>query len=108
MARAGKLRHKLRLLQRVETGRDAANEPTYDYTPASPPAWASKRQPGGREFFADGQVQNEITTVFDIRYREDVREDWRVELDGEQYDIRHVTDPAGTRRDLVLACVLRR
>lgn len=40
--------------------------------------WAKKTDTGGREFLSYGAVHAETTTIFEIRYREDLTESMRI------------------------------
>ena len=53
---------------------------------------ASKRDMGGNEVFAGGQVQAKIDTGFKIRHRTDVTTAMRISYNGEIYDIQAIKE----------------
>lgn len=104
--KGGKLRHLIDI-KRPEVTKNAYNEPETYYVDHLC-LYARKMQPRGREFFADGVVQSEITTIFQCRFYEGIDESMRVFYDNKEYDIRYVTDPDGMSEMMDIACVLRR
>lgn len=66
--------------------------------------WAQAQPLRGREFFAAGQTQSEVTTRFLIRWRSDVVPTMRVIWRGEPYDIDAAIDVDGARQVLELMC----
>jgi SPP1 family predicted phage head-tail adaptor len=59
--------------------------------------WAGKRDLRGQEFFAAQQVNSEISTLWQIRYRNDVVATDRIVVDGLHYNITGIAEMG--RRD---------
>jgi SPP1 family predicted phage head-tail adaptor len=106
---AGKLDQRITLQQRAP-GQDSLGQANGAWTnlAVNPTVWARAEPLRGREFFAAGQQQHELTTRFVIRYRADVEAitgGLRVLWRGVPYD---VVSPAinkdGARVELELMC----
>lgn len=65
--------------------------------------WAWKRDVSARERFASAQTLAERTTVFQIRFRDDVNSKDRVVCEGRTYQITGITE-VGRRQGLDLTC----
>lgn len=90
-------------LQQPEHARGTAGDVVTTYSTVAI-VWASKRDLRGREFLAAGMTQAEMETVITIRWRADVRPDWRVLIDGRAYDIQGSAE-LGRRDGLELRCI---
>jgi SPP1 family predicted phage head-tail adaptor len=99
---AGHLGERITLQRRVEST-DALGQASQAWVPMIE-VWASAEPLRGREFFAAGQTQSDVTTRFVIRYRQDVTNTMRVVWRGEPYDILSVVEPLGQRQMLELMC----
>lgn len=66
--------------------------------------YARARPLRGREYFAAGQTQSEVTVVFMIHFADDVLPTWQVLWRGQPYDIVSVIDAEGAREHLELMC----
>lgn len=66
--------------------------------------WARARPVRGREYFAAGQTQSEVTVAFWIPFATDVVPTWRVVWRSQPYDIVSVIDADGMREHLELMC----
>lgn len=101
--RRGRQRNEILIQQATETrtGSGAFTRGWSTYAAV----WAEKIEPRGREFFAGGAQQAETTVVFRIEYTDGVTSKMRVSADGKVYDIKAVTDPTDSRREMLLACV---
>lgn len=53
--------------------------------------WAEVRDLRGREYFIASQEHHEITTRFIVRHRSDIAPNWRLRLDGVEYDITQIS-----------------
>jgi SPP1 family predicted phage head-tail adaptor len=58
----------------------------------------------GREFIEAQEKQSEITTRIRIRFRSDIGVDWRILHGSTVYEVLHVIDLDGRRRELDLMC----
>lgn len=101
---AGDLRERITLQARA-AGQDVLGRPSGAWVDQF--AVNAKAEPiRGREFFAQGQMQAEVTVRFVIRYRADVHERLRVVWRGEPYEIvSPPIDTDGAREVLELMCV---
>jgi SPP1 family predicted phage head-tail adaptor len=66
--------------------------------------WSAVEPMNGREFWAQQQVQSEITVRFRIRYRADVLAGMRVVYNEAIYMIKSVIDPLEKHEELNLMC----
>lgn len=54
--------------------------------------WAKKHEGVGREFFTAAKVHAELSAVFEMRYRPDLKPTWRIVLDGVNFDILGISE----------------
>lgn len=67
--------------------------------------WAHAAPLRGRDYFAAGQTQEELTVRFLLRYRADVGPGWRVQWRGKAYEVvGEPVDVNGRRERLELMC----
>lgn len=64
--------------------------------------WAAVEPLTGREFWAQQQVQNEITVRFRVRYRSDIEAGMRVSYNSKYFVIKAVIDPLEKHEELQL------
>ncbi len=64
--------------------------------------WAAIEPLSGREFWAQQQVQSEISARIRIRYRDDVLPGMKAEYRGKKYHIKNVIDREEEHRELHL------
>ena len=64
--------------------------------------WAAIEPISGREFWAQQQVQSEISARIRIRYRADVTAGMKVQYAGKKYHIKNVIDKEEEHRELHL------
>jgi len=85
---AGRRRHLITLQHRV-ANQDSlgTNDYTFADLPTNPQEWAEALPLRGREFFAAGEMQSEITVKFSFPFRADLDDTMRVLWDGVPYDI---------------------
>lgn len=102
---AGRLRHQvvIQATSRVSDGMGGWTENWIDQTTV----YAEIDPPKGREFFASGQTQSEITTRVRIRYLSGVTPAKRVKFGSRFFDISSVINPDERNRELILMCVER-
>lgn len=102
---AGRLRHQIsiQIKTTVSDGMGGFTATWGDETTV----WAEIDPPKGREFFASGQTQSEITTRIRIRYLSGVTPAKRVRFKSRYFDINSVVNPDERNRELILMCVER-
>ena len=66
--------------------------------------WGAIEPLSGREFWAQQQVQSEITVRVRIRYRNDITPSMKAEYAGKTYMIKNVIDFQEEHRELQLMC----
>lgn len=66
--------------------------------------WAAIEPLAGREFWAQQQVQSEITVRIRIRYRDDIIPGMKAEYGSKTYMIQNVIDKEEQHRELQLMC----
>jgi len=66
--------------------------------------WGSVEPISGREFWAQQQVQSEITVRFRVRYRTDILNGMRIVYSGAYYAIKSIIDPLEKHEELQLMC----
>lgn len=79
------LKHQV-LTKNTTTGEDEVSYSTYATV------WAGKRDLRGREFFASQQVNADITTIWQIRYRTDVVPSDQIVVDDVVYNISSIAE----------------
>lgn len=90
-------------LQRLQTGSDELGQP-YSTWLTLGATWASVEPLTGREYFAAGGAQSEVTTKVRMRYRPGITSADRLIHEGKQYGIESVIDVKSANRELVLMC----
>ncbi len=103
---AGSLDKRITLQQRV-SGKDARGQEStsWENLATLPTVWARAEPLRGREYFAAGQVQSEVTVRFTIRYRADVEPTMRVLWRSQPYEIVSVIDTRAEGVQLELMCM---
>lgn len=101
---AGNLDQVITIQQRPP-GQNARGQALESWVPVLANIYAQAEPVRGREFFAAGQMQSEVTVVFRIRYRSNITTAMRVVWRGQPHDIVAVIDPHGQRQMLELMCV---
>lgn len=100
---AGKLRHRVTLLQPVQRGGEVGETIT-TWSPVAV-VWAEIRDLSGREWYEAQQLpEGEVTTDIIIRYRPGVTRLMRVAHGTRMYDVVAVLDRDGHKKMLVLKC----
>lgn len=96
---AGKLDRRITLLKPT-TAQDSYGAMTEAFA-SDGTVWANVKQVDGGESFQDDQHTAKKTLVFTIRYRSGITPSWRVQFDGEIYDLDDVAE-VGRREGLAL------
>ena len=100
MIPAGKLRHRVTLQSKGTPTRDAMGGEVITWTDVAT-VWAEVAALSGRALIAAQQAQSEITTRITIRYRADIRPDWRV-LHGSTIYTIHALIPDTQNADMII------
>ena len=98
--RIGRYRHRIALQQNTPTQADDGSRVDNWRTVAT--VWGELLETRGREFLAAQEAHSELNAKIKIRYRHDVRSEWRALFDGRIFDIQHVADLKGRRREIEL------
>lgn len=91
-------------IQQRASGVDNYGQPSGSWNAVYSSIWASAEPLTGREFFAAGQIQSEVSTRFRIRYRSDIVPTMRVVWRSQPYEIVAVLDKKGAKHMLELMC----
>ena len=100
---AGRLNKRITISQLV-TGSPAVDEfgqPNKTWEEVDT-VWGSVEPLNGREFWAQQQVQSEITGKIRIRYRDDINPGMKAVYNSKTYMILNVIDPLETHKELNL------
>lgn len=62
--------------------------------------WGKLKSLMGRTYFEAKQANSEVEGTLEIRYRTDLKEDMRVNIDGQIYDIEAMYDPDQRKEEL--------
>lgn len=94
-------------IQRRVSGKDARGQEStsWENLATLPTVWARVEPLRGREFFAAGQMQSEVTVRFSIRFRTDVEPTMRVLWKSQPYEIISVIDTKAEGVQLELMCM---
>lgn len=98
--RIGRYRHRIELQQNTPTQADDGSRVDDWRTVAT--VWGELLETRGREYLAAQEAHSELNAKIRIRYRSDVRPEWRAIFQGRIFDIQHVADLQGRRRELEL------
>ena len=90
MIEAGKLNKRIELLA-VTYVRSTTGGMPKTYT-SKGTVWAEYVVKGGREFYAAQKINAEVTALFRIRYRTDIKPDWRVKYQNREFDVTFIDD----------------
>lgn len=101
--RAGKLRHKVKIQEQVETA-NAYGELEISWSDLYKNVWAEIRPIRGTEFFASKQWNAEITTRIYMRYRPGITAKMRVLYGTDEYYIDTPLNIGERNRELHLMC----
>lgn len=103
--RAGDLDKRIKISQLV-TGSPAVDEfgePNTSWEELDT-VWAAIEPISGREFWAQQQVQSEITVRVRVRYRDDITKGMKIEYNSKEYRIKYVIDQDESHIELQLMC----
>jgi SPP1 family predicted phage head-tail adaptor len=96
----GRYRHRI-TLERNEPTQATDGSNIDNWIPVAT-VWGELLEVRGREYLAAQEAHSELNAKIKIRYRPDVRPEWRALFDGRTFDIQHVADLKGRRRELEL------
>lgn len=99
---AGKLDRRISIFT-TTTARDGAGQPIATAVLLAS-VWASVEQLRGREPFQGDQFNAQQTTIFTIRYRDDIDATMSIAHDGESYDIQSIKE-LGRREGLEITAL---
>jgi|TARA_B100000519_G_scaffold203105_1_gene224100 SPP1 family predicted phage head-tail adaptor len=100
----GKMRFEIELQKPTNT-RDAGGGITETFTTLSN-LYADIRQTRGNESLKQGQVKEQTTHIFTIRYRKDIGTNFRIKYDDDNYNIRNIKNIDNRNRYLEVECEL--
>ena len=100
MTRIGRLRHRIALQQNTPTQADDGSRVDGWTTVAI--VWGELLEIRGREYLAAQEAHSELNAKIRIRYRSDVRAEWRAQFDGRTFNILAAPDLKGRRQELEL------
>ena len=103
MLNAGQLDQRITLQSKV-AGVDSLGQDSTTWADVAT-VWAQAQPIRGREFFAAGQTQSEVSVRFRIRYRSDVTEQMRVLWRSVAHDIEAVIQTNGDKTGIELMCL---
>jgi SPP1 family predicted phage head-tail adaptor len=91
-------RHKITFIKQGETVDDRGEivqgwAPIYGTDIEKSSAWADIKPLRGREFWSAQQSNSEIEGVIYIRYRSDIKEEYRIQKGDRQLEILNIIDP---------------
>ena len=99
---AGKMRHYISL-QSPSNTKDVYGSVTVAWT-TQWKGYAEIDPPKGREYFAAGQTQAEVTTRIRIRYGSSVATKWRAKFGSRYFNINSIIDPDERNIEQILMC----
>lgn len=98
--RIGPLRRRITLQRNYPT--QAADGSRVDDFRTVATVWGDLKELRGSEYLAAREAHSETTAKILIRYRDDIRPEWRAVHAGRIFDVQHVVDMAGRHRLLEL------
>jgi SPP1 family predicted phage head-tail adaptor len=107
MARAGQMRDRITLQRETEVSDGGGGYELGWFTVAT--VWGQLMPERGNERVENGRMEASVGAVLRIRYSSDVAEvsaGWRAVVDGEEYNIRSVTQP--DRRNRIIEMTVDR
>ncbi len=100
--RAGKMNRRITVQTRPTPTRNNYGEPEYTWKDTFS-LWAAKITKGGGEFFAAQKINAKTEAVYTVRYTDSISTDDRIIDDGATYEILHLNDVDGKKRELQIA-----
>ena len=98
--RAGELRNRITFQEPVHT-RDTFQADVITYTDVVT-VWAAIDWESGRRFLEAAQLNAEVQGVVRIRYRDDVKPEWRIKFGDRYFEIISIANIQERRRELQL------
>lgn len=102
--RAGRLRWKVVIQQKLVSGQSSSGEPVFTWSDVAT-VWAEIAPETGREVVASERETATVHTVITIRYRHGITAAMRVKQDTRLWNIQAVLDPTQRHRELQLVCI---
>jgi SPP1 family predicted phage head-tail adaptor len=99
----GKMRHRITIQQSTQT-QNSFGEPIDSWSTFAGPLWAAVEPIQGREFWAQQQVQSEVTIRVRIRYLSGVTSSMRILYGARILTIESVIDPKEGHKEMQLMC----
>ena len=100
--RAGELRNRITLQKPVQT-RNTFNEMVTTY-PDVATVWAAVEWRSGRRYESANQLNSEIQGIIRIRYRSDIKPEWRIKYGTRYIQILSIANVYEKDRELQLNC----
>jgi SPP1 family predicted phage head-tail adaptor len=102
---SGKLNKRIKISKLVSGSpvRDSLGTPNTSWEEVAT-VWGAIRPLSGRDFFAQQQIQSEISVEIKIRYRDDISSGMKAEYYGKTYMIKTIIDTREEHRELLLMC----
>lgn len=100
----GRLRHRIQLLRNnaiPQKSQTSDGSRVDDWTTVAT-VWGEFLELRGREYLAAQEAHSEVDAKFRIRYRSDVKADWRIIVNGRTFEVVSPCDLMGRRRELEL------
>lgn len=103
--KSGELNKRIKLSQLItgSPARDEFGTPNTSWEEVDT-VWAAIEPLSGREFWAQQQIQSEITVKIRIRYRNDILVGMKGEYNSKTYRIKNIIDIKEEHRELNLMC----
>ncbi|GGH62164.1 hypothetical protein GCM10010975_26580 [Comamonas phosphati] len=102
MLSAGKLRHRIQMLQRAPGG--GLGQPSTVWEPYGQPIWADIKFLSGSESIKAGQVASKATASIRMRWRTDLTADMRASGSGFIFEVKSVLPDMLRRQHVDLVC----
>lgn len=102
MIRTGDRRHRV-TLQAATKARNASGEEIKTYTDIAT-VWAAIFPVSAKEYMSAGQLQAAVTHRVNIRFRADVKPDWRIKFGNRYFEIKAITNREERNISLDLIC----
>jgi SPP1 family predicted phage head-tail adaptor len=102
MINAGELTSRILLLKPVKD-RDAQASTSITYT-AHTTVWVQHVSGSGREFYAAQKINPEVQSVYKLRYRTDLQNNWHIQHGNREFEILFMDDSRKRDGELLIAC----
>lgn len=99
-------KYKITLEEPVYSSNDYSDKQIVEYTGRSIAMWARKIDIGGNKTIQNYELFHSQSLQFEIRYRSDVDETWRVKFNNKYYQITAPFKSTEYKRNIVITCEL--